>query len=139
VVRRTGGDGPLRGQATSAVSTFREEFDAFQPQAALAAVSGFVTACNTYVETTAPWKLAKDPERAETLDHVLYGLAESLRIIAVLTSPVLPAASVGILQQLNLPATPTFEATEWGGLPDGHRVGKPVPLFPRIETPAAEV
>jgi hypothetical protein len=23
---------------------------------------------------------------------------------------------------------------EWGGLPDGHVVGKPVPLFPRIET-----
>jgi hypothetical protein len=22
---------------------------------------------------------------------------------------------------------------EWGGLPDGHVVGKPVPLFPRIE------
>jgi hypothetical protein len=23
---------------------------------------------------------------------------------------------------------------EWGRLPDGHVVGKPVPLFPRIET-----
>jgi hypothetical protein len=23
---------------------------------------------------------------------------------------------------------------EWGSLPDGHVVGKPVPLFPRIET-----
>jgi hypothetical protein len=26
----------------------------------------------------------------------------------------------------------------WGGLPDGHVLGKPVPLFPRIEAaPAA--
>jgi methionyl-tRNA synthetase len=24
----------------------------------------------------------------------------------------------------------------WGGLPDGHVLGKPVPLFPRIEAPA---
>ena len=23
--------------------------------------------------------------------------------------------------------------TQWGKLPDGHLVGKPVPLFPRIE------
>ena len=23
---------------------------------------------------------------------------------------------------------------EWGKLPDGHLIGKPVPLFPRIET-----
>ena len=29
------------------------------------------------------------------------------------------------------------EAT-WGGLPDGHVLGKPVPLFPRIETAPAE-
>ena len=26
---------------------------------------------------------------------------------------------------------------EWGRLPDGHVVGKPVPLFPRIETPGS--
>jgi len=26
-----------------------------------------------------------------------------------------------------------LEDAKWGGLPDGHVVGKPVPLFPRIE------
>jgi methionyl-tRNA synthetase len=57
--------------------------DEAQVHAALAAVVDFATACNTYIEMTAPWKLAKDPERAETLDHVLYALAESLRITAV--------------------------------------------------------
>jgi hypothetical protein len=25
----------------------------------------------------------------------------------------------------------------WGGLPDGHQLGAPTPLFPRIELPKA--
>ena len=37
--------------------------------AALERVGEFVTACNGYIEMAAPWKLAKDPERAEALDH----------------------------------------------------------------------
>ena len=134
-LRRAGGNGPLAGQAATAIATYRREFDNFQPQAALAAVVDFVTACNTYVEMTAPWKLAKDPERAETLDHVLYALAESLRIIAILLAPVLPEATRGILDQLNSKGETTLAAAEWGGLPDGHSLGKPVPLFPRIEPP----
>jgi methionyl-tRNA synthetase len=137
-VRPAGGEGPLRGQASAAVAAYQRHFDEAQVQAALGAVGEFVTACNTYVETTAPWKLAKDPERAEVLDHVLYGLAEALRVTAILLSPVLPNAARGIVEQLNLPgAEMTLAASSWGGLPAGHTVGKPTPLFPRIEAAAA--
>lgn len=135
VLHRTGEDGPLRGQAASAVATYQQQMDSFQPHAAVTAVGEFVTACNTYVEITAPWKLAKDPERAETLDHVLYGLAESIRIIAVLIAPLLPAAASGIFEQLNYGGSFSFTGAEWGELTDGHRIGKPTPLFPRIELP----
>lgn len=137
VLRRAGDDGPLRGQALDAIAAYGRHFDDSQPQGGLVAVSAFVTACNTYVETTAPWKLAKEPDRAATLDHVLYGLAESLRIIAVLLSPVMPKAAAGILTQLNHATEFTLPRLEWGGLPDGHTIGKPVPLFPRIEIPSA--
>jgi methionyl-tRNA synthetase len=137
VLRSSGDDDPLRTHATNAVATYRRELDQFQPQAALLAVNEFVTACNTYVEVTAPWKLAKDPERGETLDHVLYGLAESLRIVALLLSPVLPKAAAAILGQLNWNVDQlTLSEAEWGKLPDRHTVGNPVPLFPRIDTGA---
>jgi methionyl-tRNA synthetase len=152
VLSRGEGDAPLRGQAQAAIAEYCKQLDAFQVHAALAAIGEFATACNTYVEMTAPWKLAKDPERAATLDHVLYALAESPRIIAVLISPVLPQAAAGILHQLNWQGTtsmpPVLAAdasrslsfslseTGWGALPDDHKVGKPVPLFPRIESPA---
>ena len=74
------------------------------------------------------------------LDAILYHLAESLRIIAILISPVLPRAAHGIFDQLNWKMELSGKEerfsladAEWGRLPDGHVVGKPVPLFPRIE------
>ena len=136
VVRPAGSDSPLRGQANDAVAKYAQQMDESQVHAALAPIVDFSTACNTYIEMTAPWKLAKDPERAETLDHVLYALAESLRIIGILVAPVLPKSSAEILAQLNWKESGRLQATVWGALPDGHTLGKPSPVFPRIETNA---
>ncbi len=100
-----------------------------------------VNACNTLVDCAAPWKLAQLPSQAERLDAVLYYITESLRIVAILISPLLPKAAHGIFDQLNWKMELSGKEgrfsladTEWGKLPDGHVVGKPVPLFPRIET-----
>ena len=67
--------------------------------------------------------------------------AERLRIIAILISPVLPKAAHGIFDQLNWKMELSGKEerfsladAEWGRLPDGHVVGKPTPLFPRIES-----
>ena len=100
---------------------------------------------NRRIEEEAPWRLAKNAERSSDLDAVLYHLAESLRIIAILISPVLPKAAHGIFEQLNWKMEPELSGKEtrlsladaaWGKLPDGHVVGKPTPLFPRIEVSA---
>ncbi len=108
--------------------------------AALGYTFVLATTCNGLVELTAPWKLRKDIAQSEKLDAVLYALAESLRIIAILLSPVLPKAAHGIFDQLNWKMELSgkegrfhLDDARWGGLPDGHVVGKPVPLFPRIE------
>jgi methionyl-tRNA synthetase len=96
---------------------------------------------NELVEIASPWKLAKESGRSAELKAVLYHLDESLRIIAILLSPVLPKAAHGIFDQLNWKMELSGEEerfalkdAEWGRLPDGHAVGKPTPLFPRIET-----
>jgi methionyl-tRNA synthetase len=97
---------------------------------------------NGFIEAQSPWNLAKSSksEDREFLEDLLYDCAESLRIIAILISPVLPGAAHRIFNQLNWKMElsgkeerfPLADA-EWGKLPDGHVVGKPVPLFPRIE------
>ena len=118
-----------------------KEMETYQVSIAVSTAFEIATSCNYLIDLTAPWKVAKDPAQAEHLDAVLYHLAESLRIIAILISPVLPKAAAGIFAQLNWdkdadgnPRPFRLEDAKWGGLPDGHVLGTPTPLFPRIET-----
>ena len=120
---------------------YRDKFAAFRPSNALSAPLARALACNALVEISAPWNLAKDKQQEKLLDAVLYHLAESLRIIAIWISPILPRAAHGIFDQLNWKMELSGKEerfsladAEWGKLPDGHLVGKPTPLFPRIET-----
>jgi methionyl-tRNA synthetase len=112
---------------------YRYYMDVFEINTALELALGCADACNRLVENSAPWKLAKDINNAAQLDAVLFHLAESLRIIAILLSPVLPKAARGIWDQLCVEGEFALADAAWGGLPNGHQLGKPVPLFPRIE------
>jgi methionyl-tRNA synthetase len=98
---------------------------------------------NGFIELESPWKLAKSarPEDGKVLEELLYDCADSVRMIAIFISPVLPTAAHGIFDQLNWKMELSGKEerfaladAEWGRLPDGHVVGKPLPLFPRIET-----
>jgi methionyl-tRNA synthetase len=55
---------------------------------------------NRYVEEQAPWRLAKDENRAEDLDRVLRTLAEGLRTVTVLLWPYLPSSAERLLAGL---------------------------------------
>jgi methionyl-tRNA synthetase len=133
------------GDSPGKLFEIESELSKFEISTVLAATMLLPQGANGLVEVTAPWKLAKDETQGvesakRNLDYVLYDLAERLRIIAILISPVLPKAAHGIFDQLNWKMEFgdkeerfRFEQAKWGGLPDGHVVGKPVPLFPRIE------
>src|SRR5438874_2331267 len=56
---------------------------------------------NGFIEAQSPWNLAKSPkqEDREFLEDLLYDCAESLRILAMLFSPVLPKAAVPFSDQ----------------------------------------
>ncbi len=97
---------------------------------------------NAFIELCAPWKLAKNPDDLSELAAILYLLIEIVRLLGIYISPVLPKAAHGIFDQLNWKMDPELAGqearfsladAEWGKLPDGHVVGKPTPLFPRIE------
>ena len=120
-----------------------ESYQSYHIDSALTALQIIVTSLNRLIQDKRPWDLAKasEPKTRQQLFDVLYVLTESLRIIAILISPVLPRAANKIFDQLNWKMELTekderfsLEDATWGGLPDGHVVGKPVPLFPRIET-----
>src|SRR5262249_6907594 len=80
---------------------YTDKFAEFRPGNALSAPLARTLACNALVEISAPWNLAKDQQQEKLLDAVLYHLAESLRVIAIWISPVLPCGAHGIFDQLN--------------------------------------
>ena len=130
----------LRVSPTLGIIEYVNAMTSHTPHLACQVAFNLALQCNQIVDAAKPWALAKDPAEREHLDQVLYTLAESLRIIAILISPVMPKAAHGIFDQLNWKMELSGKEerfsladAEWGKLPDGHVVGKPVPLFPRIE------
>ncbi len=122
----------LEPEATQVAETLAHQWRENRLQAGLLTIWGLITRANQYVDQTAPFKLARDPGQAARLDAVLYTLAETCRVLAVLLWPYLPQTAERIYQQLGLPGTPErFADAAWGGLPPGHTVGEPQPLFPR--------
>ncbi len=102
---------------------------------ALAELWTLIKRANQYVEETAPFRLRKDPDKAERLDTVLYNLAETLRIVGLLVTPFMPTIGQKIWQQLGLgdahAAARLDDIKTFGGLTPGTPVEKPVPLFPK--------
>ncbi len=127
----------LAADAAKAVAGTGKNLREFQLQSALESIWALVTRANQYVDQTAPFKLAKDPAQAVRLDEVLYNLAESCRVLAVLLWPFIPSTSEKIYAQLGLKDAPDrFSEATWGRLTAGHAIGEPAPLFPRKDLAA---
>jgi len=135
ILKRPAAETEWLTEARTTVTQYAAKMEQYQVHAALEAAFVLAAKCNAYIETQAPWKLAKDPAQAEQLDAVLYHLAEALRILAILISPVLPEAARGMAAQLNTNADAKLAdaLNAEAALPDGHVLGAPTPLFPRIE------
>ena len=73
--------------------------------------------CNKYIDETMPWVLAKDEEKKDRLETVLWNLIQGISAGAVLLESFMPSTSKKILDQL-------------GG---GHVTDKPEILFQRLD------
>ncbi|GMN01449.1 methionine--tRNA ligase [Erythrobacter sp. MTPC3] len=98
-----------------------------------------VYACNQYVDEQAPWTLKKtDPDRMKA---VLQTLFIALRDLAIAIQPVVPEKAANLLDQLGIPENErsfaSLEDLEWfeRHVKSGFTVGKPTPIFPRLELP----
>jgi methionyl-tRNA synthetase len=126
-------DSPLAAFVAEKCAAYLRRMDAFEVHAAIESAWEIIVRCNAYVEESAPWKLAKDPAAADKLDEVLYSLAEALRIVSILITPIIPESAAAIRGQLQWEGPVSIACCEWGLLADGHQLGDPVPVFPRIE------
>jgi methionyl-tRNA synthetase len=130
-----------RGKLLEVVAEYERLMPQYEYQLACNKVWEGVAALDGYINTRAPWKLAKDPAEADALADVLFTLAEGVRVIASLLYPVMPATATEIWRRLGLEKKPNeipwSRQREWGLLTEGLPVDKGDPLFPRLE-PRAE-
>jgi methionyl-tRNA synthetase len=95
--------GRLADAAEQAVTTYRRAMDAYALQGGADAAISLVTAANLYITETEPWKLASDPAQAGRVAHVLYEVAEAVRVAAILLLPIMPRSAAEILSRVGAP------------------------------------
>jgi methionyl-tRNA synthetase len=141
VVPAPGGEGAeddLPAAVEDAVRRYDQHMATLNLSQALASVWDVVGRANGYLVEREPWKVAKDEARRDELEGVLYAAAETLRILAVLTSPIMPGAAERLWEQLGivdpLSAQRLPEAARWGLLAPGTATAKGEALFPRLDS-----
>ncbi len=128
---------PVALRSRGVLGELGSAMDALHLQTALVVTWDLVAEENRWLVEREPWKLAKDPSRSKELGSVLYAAAETLRILAVLISPIMPSAAARLWEQLGIDEPLSEqripEAADWGKLEPGTQTKKGDALFPRIE------
>ena len=132
-------DADLRTAARGAWDGMVQDFEALSFHTGLAKVWDLVGALNRFIVRHEPWKLARDPGAARSLDTILYDVAEGLRLVASLVAPVMPASAQSLWRAVGAEGDVTaarLDAFRWGGLAPGARTVRGPALFPRIDKAA---
>ena len=123
-------DTALLARADSLLDAVRAHIDNQAIHLALETLWATLAETNRYISAQEPWKSAKtDLERTGT---VLYVCAEVVRIVALLSQPVMPESSNKILDLLVADDNRQFTAVA-SRLEPGTVLPKPTPVFPRYE------
>ncbi len=129
-------DSDLIGLVRETPAKVEELLDKLQFSTALSEIWKTVSRTNKYIDETMPWVLAKDEANGPRLAQVMYNLAETLRVIAILIQPFMPETPEKIWSQLGITDKSLVEwdkAGEWGVYPVGASVNKGEVIFPRID------
>jgi len=119
--------------AKSAMANYTAAFDEMKLHVACAEATKFCSAVNTYIDTQAPWKQAKEEDKAP-LALTLATALEGIRVVSVMLYPIMPTKMTELRQSLALgDAVPELEgAADWFQLKTKTWF-ESVALFPRIK------
>ncbi|MGH9397905.1 MAG: methionine--tRNA ligase subunit beta [Terriglobia bacterium] len=110
------------------------------PSAILGAWDG-ISQVNGYLVDQQPWKLAESTTREDRrrLEWVLFSASDLLRLVAIMLYPVIPESAIRLWEQLGCSKDlgpidkERIDQLQWGEFKPGTRVGKPEPIFPRLD------
>ncbi|NOZ88076.1 MAG: methionine--tRNA ligase [Deltaproteobacteria bacterium] len=127
----------FKKETLSAAGNVMAAMEEIKPSRALDAIIRIADSANRYIVATEPFRMVKDDEKKEELEHVLYNLLECIRIIGILLSPFLPRTSKELLSRVGWKSVEGRDhiaaAGQFGLLQPGSKVYKGGPLFDRLE------
>lgn len=123
-------------EALEAIQRAKDAFSAamseYQIPKANEAAMGLVRFLNKYVDTRAPWALAKNQDPA--LGSVLRSMLLTIRAAEGLMRVFIPVGADALAAQLNVPGTTLWDQIgSLDSLPAGTKLSQPQPIFPRID------
>ncbi|MCA9296006.1 MAG: methionine--tRNA ligase, partial [Phycisphaerales bacterium] len=125
---------------SAAMRSARAKMDAFDLAGAIGESLGIIRRVDAFINSTEPFKVAKDESRRAELGAILYQCAEAIRIASLILWPVCPSKMSELWTALGVTIDPSEgdlnALSAWGGLKPGRHVTK-VALFPRLELAGA--
>ena len=110
-------DADLKAVIDNTPKAVDAKMDGLRVADALTEIFNLFKRCNKYIDETMPWALAKDEEKKDRLETVLWNLIQGISAGARLLESFMPSTSKKILDQLG----------------DGHVTEKPEILFQRLD------
>ena len=136
ITEKTDFDDILNEFAQNQISKIEKEMDSYHISNAIQEAWKYISRVNKYIDETAPWVLAKEPENKEKLNSVMFNLAEALRKIAIIVSPYIRNTSEQILKQLGI----ELDNLNWDKINESNAikentkvVEKAEPIFMRLD------
>ena len=110
-------DADLKALTDATPGLVDKKMDELRVADAITEIFNLFKRCNKYIDETMPWALAKEEDKKDRLETVLWNLNQSISSGARLLSSFMPETSEKILAQLG----------------DGHVTDKPEILFQRLD------
>ena len=110
-------DADLKAVIDNTPKAVDAKMDGLRVADAITEIFNLFKRCNKYIDETMPWALAKDEEKKDRLETVLWNLIQGISAGARLLESFMPSTSKKILDQLG----------------DGHVTEKPEILFARLD------
>ena len=122
---RTSDEESIIGSVEALVNNMDIKIKEMKINESIEEIMQFVRSINKYMEYQKPWVLVKEDKNNAA--RVLYTAGESIRIAAVLLSPVMPNRCADVLYVFD-----SGKSTKWGQLKSGSKLNDHKALFPRI-------
>ena len=129
-------DTALAKEAQVAIGEVMEHYEKLEFSRGLEAIWSLISAADKYLTVEKPWSLGESGDEQQRRATVLWTTAEVLRVVIVLTHPVLPESTAkvwALLGQSGALGAVDLDGLAWGQLAPGTTLGKSQALFPRIE------